>query len=291
MISSRALHSTTAAAGRATGWLARAWSNRDADDASVAVDVLALSELCRLLAGKDLPDRIDKEVAEAVSEPAWPASSMTTCLVAAVAAIRAGSRLAASARRYLDMLGELASELPRSPNATLLRHVLYGSDRLSAYQRLPSPDRLVLRDGTERLRQFVAEIETASAFGTRAVITEPASAPLLEGAAIAAFRLHDLPLAMRVLRARLYIDVPDAAGLRMCFHCLQHKQCPDGSFGDYDSALAQIAATGERDGALRLKLPVTFQALWTMAEYEHPEFRLVRSAGLAGGYLREVSTC
>jgi hypothetical protein len=271
---------TAAAAERAAAWLVQAWNDRDADDPGLAVGVLALSHLCRLLCGSAVPGDIDKAVAHAVPEPAWAASNMLTCLTAAVGAVCEKSDLAASAERYLGMLGELESELDDSANATLVRLALHGSDRPVASRIAAPSDVLLLRGNPAKLQQFLSEIEMSSRFGTAPVVAEPPSCILLEGIAIAAFRAYDLPLAMRLMRARLYIGDCGSAGVRMGIHFLKHSQCDDGSFGDYDSALAHMAARGHRDGPLQIKLPVTLQALWTLAELEDPNFRLVRSAFL-----------
>ena len=93
---------------------------------------------------------------------------------------------------------------------------------------------------------------------------------------MAAFRAYDLPLAMRLLRARLYVQHSRSLGVATGLDFVRSSQCPDGSFGDFETALARMAARGDPDGEFRLKLPITLQALWTMAEIEDPSFRLLR---------------
>ncbi|HEX2078216.1 MAG TPA: hypothetical protein VHG08_10925 [Longimicrobium sp.] len=269
----------TAAAARALDWLSGAWEAREDEDPRLAVEALALSALCRLLCGSagGAADQVDRAIGRAIAEPAWAASSLPGSLVAAVGALRQRNGFAASAGRYLEALGALsADELDGAgrsgeSNGVLLRLALYGV--------APSPPRAPaglhrLRGSAGEVRRFASEVEACSAFGTAAVADEPA-ATLLEGAAIAAFRVYDLPLGMRLLRAAAYAcGRRRAAGLEF----VRRSQCDDGSFGDYDTALARLRARGDRNAPLRVKLPVTLQALWTLAELESPRFRLVRSA-------------
>ena len=156
-----------------------------------------------------------------------------------------------------------------------MRFALHGVDTVAPAGALP--DVQLLYAGDDRRRQFLAEVEAESAFGSRIIRAAPPLPALIEGAAIAALRAYGLPLGMRLLRARRYLCDRPSAGTLAGFDFLRLGQCDDGSFGEFDAALAQMAARGDCNGALRLKLPVTLQALWTMAELEDPDFLLVRS--------------
>lgn len=267
---------STAAAARALAWLGEAWAGRDADDAGLAVDALALSRVCRLLCGNagDMADTVDAAIARAFPVPEWTASNLLTGLIAAVGAVRDGSARAASAEEYLQMLDEVGSV--EGANGVLVRMALHGAEPGTG--RAVPLDVHLLHGSGEEMRTLLAANEMASAFGMRALDAALPLPILLEGAAIAAFRAYDLPLGMRLLRARGYVGAARSAGIAAGFDFLRLSQCDDGSFGDFDTALAQMAARKDANGPLRLKLPVTLQALWTMAELEDPAFRLVRAA-------------
>jgi len=271
-----------AAARRAIAWLAGVGADRCTEDAGVTVDALALSHVCRLLCRDvcDLADTFDASIARARPMPIWTASNLLTGLIAAAGAFGGETVTARSAKEYLLMLEELGPASLTGPNGVLVRMALYGEDRGI---RVPvpiamMPDATQLQGGPDQVRKLLAAIELSSAFGMKTVSAEPPLPILIEGAALAALRAYDLPLGMRLLRAARYLCAEQSAGVSVGLEFLRFSQCDDGSIGDYDTALAQMAARSEPSGVLHLKLPVTLQALWTMAELEDPAFRLVRSA-------------
>lgn len=273
---------TAAAAERAASWLARAWADRDVDDSSLAVEALGLGYLCRLLckSTSGIADELESDITRAIGAPTWAAANLFTSLLAAAGALRHGNGVAASAEEYLRLLDELAAESLTGANGVLVCLALHGAEsgvRVRARTGVAF-DVHLLHGSADHVRRFLADIETSSAFGTTIIRVEPPVPILIEGAAIAALRAYDLPLAMRLLRARLYVCDRRSPGLSVGFDFLRSSQCDDGGFGDFDTALAQMAGRGDRNGPLQLKLPVTLQALWTMAELEDPAFRLVRSA-------------
>lgn len=270
--------SATAPAERAAIWIARAWSERDEDDAALAVDALALGHLCRLLApdAAAVVDELEEAVDRAIAQPAWPVANLMTALLAAAGAVREGSAFATSASEYLQLLGELHEGAARGPNDVLLRAAIHGakdSRALGLHITVPG-----VHGGVDEAHSALDAIEASSAFGTAPLHFAEPLPLLLEGAAIAAFRAYDLPRGMRLLRARSYVRTEPSPGLAAGLGFVRSAQCDDGSFGDYDTALAQMAALGERNAVLRLKTPVTMQALWTISELESPYFRLVDAA-------------
>jgi hypothetical protein len=280
---------TAAAAKRAGSWAAQAWADRDVDDAGLAVDSLALASLCRLLCedAADEADAVEAAVALTVRSPAWAAANLLTSFIAAAEALRAGNDFAESAAQYLRLLDELGPENVPAANGVLVRVALYGVDdiaRIGAPVDGPPDARLLhgLPDDTQKL---LLDIETSSAFGLAPMRDQPPISILLDGAALAAFRVYDLPRGMRLLRARRYLNDGDSPGVSTGFEFLRLAQCDDGSFGDFETPIARMAARGDRNERLQLKLPVTLQALWTMAELEDPAFRLIRSALPAGGLI------
>jgi hypothetical protein len=266
---------TAEAASRAIEWLIEAWGARD-DAAEFAIDALALARVCGLLnpGSSQTSDHVSLAIARG-SAPAWGRASLLPSLIAAAAAVRANG-LARDATEYLRLLGELQDEA-NGANAALLRLALHGMESIaSAPTETPALDVRLLRSGRrDDAARLLATIETATLFGAaQRPFAEPLAA-LLDGAAMAAFRAYDLPFAMRLLRARLYVQRGRSLGVATGFDFVLSSQCPDGSFGDFETALARMAARGEPSGELRLKLPITLQALWTMAEIEDPSFRLL----------------
>jgi len=270
--------SSAAPAERAALWIAQAWSERDADDAALAVDALALGHLCRLLApdAAGVVSELEDAVGRAVAQPAWPAANLMMALLAAAGAVHEGNAFAASAGEYLQILGELHDCAARGTNDVLLRAAFYGADDCMSFDLRVAVTGV--HGDVDEVRGVLDAIEASSSFGTAPLHSEEPLPLLLEGAAVAAFRAYDLPRGMRLLRARSYVRDEPSPGLAAGLEFVRSAQCDDGSFGDYDTALAQMAAHGERNAVLRLKTPVTMQALWTIAELESPSFRLVDAA-------------
>jgi hypothetical protein len=270
------LPTTAAAASYAIEWLIEAWDTRDA--AEFAIDALALARVCGMLNPglSQASDRISAAIARGPA-PAWGRASLLPSLIAARAAVRAANGVAQDALQYLQLLNELQNEADGA-NRALLRLALHGTESIADTPQEASDtafDFGLLRSGKrDDVARLLATIETATLFGmVKRHFAEPL-AMLLDGAAMAAFRAYDLPLAMRLSRARLYVQRQRSLGVATGFDFVRSSQCPDGSFGDFEAALARMAARGDPDGELRLKLPITLQALWTMAEIEDPSFRL-----------------
>ena len=269
------------AAARAAHWLSTAW--RDCPgDAVMAVDALALARICCLLD----PDsaQVLHDLAGMLAQcatPAWSAADLLSGLIAAGTALCVPGTLALSAAEYVQLVGELRSEA-EGANGVLVHLALHGGDP-DALSKGPIADApvdvgLLCSGRREDVARLLSLTETMTAFGSiKRSFGQPLAA-MLEGAAMAALRAYDLPLAMRLLRSRVYVDGSRSLALATAFDFLRLCQCDDGSFGDFDTALAQMAARGERHGTCRIKLPVTWQALWTMAELEDPSFRLGRDA-------------
>jgi hypothetical protein len=272
---------TAAAAERAAVWLVRTWADRDVDDSVLAVEALALGHVCRLLCPSTsvIADEVATSVALAVPTPDWTGPNLLSSLLASVGALGGRRNTASSADQYLRLLEELLPESANAANTVLVRLALYGVEGLAPLAgRGDSCDARRLRGDADNMRQSLADIETSTVFGTRAMQSDPAVSIVLEGAAIAALRTYDLPMAMRLLRARRYLGDAASYGMAVGFDFLRCCQGFDGGFGDFDTSLSQMVARGDSNGALRLKLPVTLQALWTMAELEEPGFRLAASA-------------
>lgn len=268
----------TTAARRALHWLTRIWRPTPASESST-LEALALLQLCRLIdldTHDDAVARLEAEIARCSPDPVWSGADLSTSLVAAAAALRIGGEIAISANAYLEAFDEFDREgLLEGAGGALVRLALRGSEPGPPTAWCPidlSPHDLA------SLRATLDTIETISGFGTRRIESDPCAAMLLEGAAMAALRAYDLPLGMRALRARRHLAPGSSLGLSTGLDFIRLLQGDDGSFGDLDAVLARLAASGEVDGDLRLKLPITLQALWTMAELDDDEFRLARDA-------------
>lgn len=266
---------TAAAARRASRWLREAWGDGEGRTEFV-VEALALGHLCDVLAG-EAQSPATFAIASADPDPAWARPSLAAGLLGAAAALRAGGPIGRSAQAYVGALEEAAEQLPATePNRCFVTLALSGCGTPEGARGTGFVP--VRSAPPELLRHDVAAIEVASLFGTVPVESGGASALLLEGAALAAFRIYDLGLGMRILRARRYLDARGSPGIDMASDFLRLGFAADGSFGDCDTAIAALAARGATHPALRLKLPLTLQALWTLAELEDPGFRLVQDA-------------
>lgn len=272
---------TAAAAARAADWLMTAWS-RHADHAEFSIDALALAHLCSLLnpGSAQFLDDLTGTLTDG-SPLQWGAGNLLPSLLAASAALRQANGSAQGAVEYLSLLDELLPEA-EGANGALLWLALRGAADITptatATLEQAAEPRMLRSGQRQDVGRLLSAIEAATMFGLVNCNFKPALAALLEGAAMAALRAYDLPLAMRLLRARVYVQPGRSLGLTTGIEFLWLSQCEDGGFGDFDTAVARLAMRGDQHGELRLKLPVTLQALWTMAEVEDPSFRLVRAA-------------
>jgi hypothetical protein len=270
-----------AAASRAGQWLVDAWI-KGAGDAELAIDALALARVCALL-DPDSTQVLDRLIGTLGRgrAPAWGTGNLLPNLLAAGASLADAGGLAPGALEYVQQLNELQYEA-RGANAVLLRIALHGAENVPIAGAAPGEttfDIKLLSNGhREDVARLLSEIETATLFGLVTRQVEMPLTVLLEGTAMANLRAYDLPRAMRLLRARLYTQPGPSLGLATGFDFIRLSQCDDGTFGDFEAALTRMAARGDHDEGLRLKLPVTLQALWTMAEIENPSFRLVGAA-------------
>lgn len=271
------LGTVSAAATRAVQWAARCWPPGEAHGPALAVEALALVQLGRAVGAGPCPAGValEQDIARTFPDLQWTTGQLWVSLLAATGARARLPALAPDAGAYLDALGELADEgCLDGPAATLTHVARHGTPPAAmcgAEQDIGPPSSV-----RARLLETLGDIETATGFGCVPVSAAPHAGILLEGAAMAALRTYDLPFAMRILRARAYLDDEPSAGLAAGLDYLRLLQCDDGSFGDFDAALRQIAVSGGEDGDLRLKLPVTLHAIWTIAELEDPDFRLIR---------------
>lgn len=115
---------TAAAAGLAARWLAE--TAHSIDHPALAVDALALGALCRLLndSAAGAADEMETSIARNFPNPSWASASLLPGLIAATAALRPASRLAASAAQYLSLLDELDPDSLTGANGILVRFAL-----------------------------------------------------------------------------------------------------------------------------------------------------------------------
>jgi len=271
-----------AAAGRAAGYAVAVMAR--AADQRTQVECLALAHLACVLDPSPATLAARREVAAGAGAPNWLASDLLTGLLAAAGALANAPALAHSAARYVALLAELDAADSPPENAALVRRALWGGEAAGetatlALERAP-------QDACDLavVAQTASAIEAASRFGLIPLACEAPLPILLEGASLAALRAYDLPLGMRLLRARRYLGRAATPGVAAACEFLVSSQGPGGGFGDYDGAVAAIAVRGGRDGDAQLRLPVTLQALWTLAEIGGVSvFREVFGAdGLAG---------
>ena len=120
------------------------------------------------------------------------------------------------------------------------------------------------------IRTTLNSIEQASYYGRLAVDSDALLVAKIEAMSLCAQRNYDINLAMRCLRARTYLSSSPSLATATSLHFIEHQQAADGSFGDYDSALVDIAATDRPQATLHIQLTVALQVVWTLFEMQHP---------------------
>jgi hypothetical protein len=274
----------------AAGWLAGAVRPDDPAHRSSLARALGLAELCRLVQPKSVSAVADlvSEILERITVEDLIATELLTALLAAAAIVRTDAGSAPGVFAYLGMLEDLVGAALDDTNGVLARMALRGegAPRVDPAEPLTCGEAGLLRLDGSGGDQVFEQIEVRSAYGTIDARGEAPLTLMIEGTAMGAFRRYDLPRGMRALRARCYLDPSWSLGLESGFAFIRTSACADGSFGDYDGATIALREAGRPAELLELKLPVTFQALWTLAEVDDCSFRLAARA-FPGGLLRK----
>jgi hypothetical protein len=266
----------------AAHWLSHSWNSSHNASPVLALGALALAEICSALNSGSacLVETVIREIL-AEDKLNFAATDLVTALVSAAAIIKADTSPARSSlHTYLELLGEINSLSTQDANAVIVRMALKGVALTEddACAPLLEIDLSLLRSGrVEDTKGVLERIEVETRFGTRAAHASAPLPELLEGAGIHALSMYDLPLGMRCLRARCYLDDESPLAIDAGVDFLRLSQCSDGSFGDFEAAIRKMSCKyRESEAELHMKLPVTFQSLWTLAEMEDPSFRLFR---------------
>lgn len=272
-ISSRASH-------KAAQWLSYSWGSSHNANPVLAHGALALAEICSAL-NSDSARLVETVISDILAEDEldFAAADLVTALVSARAVIKVGTSPAqSSVHIYLELLGEIIPLSTVDANGVIVRMALEGVTLTEGDASAPlmEIDLSLLRSGrVEDTKRVIERVEVETRFGTRDVRVRAPSPELLEGAGIHALSRYDLPLGMRCLRACCYLDGESPLAIGADF--LRWCQCNDGSFGDFEAAIRKMSRKYRQSEAeLHIKLPVTLQSLWTLAELEDRSFRLFR---------------
>ncbi|WP_271782271.1 hypothetical protein [Aquimarina algiphila] len=122
----------------------------------------------------------------------------------------------------------------------------------------------------ETLKKLMFKIELGSHFGMLHLKLPSGVLNYLEGAIIYFMKQYDLPMMMRCLRSLNYIaSTHTSLAIKTGISFLKHQQTFDGSFGDYETSLSNIKDIKERTvQEMKIKTPISIQALWTLYELE-----------------------
>ncbi len=276
-----AISSASRASIRAAQWLSYSWDSSHKDSPVLAHGALALAEICTAL-NSDSVQLVETVIKDILAEDKlnFAAADLVTALVSAAAIIKADTSPALSLHVYLDLLGEIIPLSAQDANGLIARMALEGVAPIEADASAPliEIDLSLLRSGrVEDTKRVLDRIEVETRFGTRAVRVRTPLPELMEGAGIHALSMYDLPLGMRCLRARCYLDGESPLAIETGADFLRLSQCSDGSFGEFEAAIRKMNLKyRQTEGGLHIKLPVTFQSLWTLAEIEDHSFRLFR---------------
>ena len=267
-------HTVADAAVRTQAWLEGAL-RRDGYRPAWNTRLVAAAHLCDLILRPHSAPRTHHLLAQ-MGVLDFSAGDLVSNIIARSAVLAAPSpdRHVAEARRYGALLHEMRAAA-RGSNATLLDLCLSVEGDESGASECIAP--VLLRSGQiEDIEMVLSGIEKTTRFGCRPVAGDLVMTALLDGAAIAALRRYELPLAFRCIRASHYYGCAGSLAARTGREFIRASQCEAGAFGDYESVLARYAE--QPDLWLRIKLPITFQALWTLAECEDSGFRLMQAA-------------
>lgn len=255
------------AARRVLDWLAGIDEELDGTICAPA-DVIALDLLCHRVIGGAPEDPLDAAQRwTGGQELDLTAGSLLSGLLVAteVRRRRAGSDLV---RSYFAPLSELKPDL-EAPTRGLVDAALgEGPGRESSPSRRGDVMPVAL-DGAGDLDAALGLVEAETRFGLLPARLDPIDRILLEGEMIYAFQRKDVGLALRAMRALLYVEATDSLGFRSARTTLHALQWSDGTFGDYQRRAGDMRLLSGRVG-------LAFAVIWTMAEMEGDRFRLVR---------------
>lgn len=115
-------------------------------------------------------------------------------------------------------------------------------------------------------------VETASSFGQNKPINQAWLNSQCDAIMVWACRRYDLPLALRSLRAKQYLDRNETLAVKTTQEFIALQQCADGSFGDYASCLQALTQQHQAQQAqieFNIKIKLATQVLWTTYEVDH----------------------
>lgn len=189
------------------------------------------------------------------------------------------------ANDYFAMLRDLLEADPveaADERAVLARLAVYGSSDGSAHITRDDLGPQWFAAGTRpTITYTLATVEALTRYGTWRAVAEPPVAQMLEGAALQAASLYDLPRALRCLRGCNYLGAGYSFGAQAVTRFVLLSRCVDGSYGHYESAFASLRVDprAKPDRILELKLSLLMQALWTLGEVTRPAWRLFGTLG------------
>jgi hypothetical protein len=243
------------------------------------VNILALSKLCLLInKSTDLP--LEKYVSSLLKNNGhinYAGNSLFTALLAnSLILVRGDSDQVAGAKEYLSILEEVGDINFNELNKTMLNLVFAnGQSDITNEINIDIPS--FETDISKMITHVLDQIEVKTKFGLNAVNCDMVFVSRIEGMIIYSMQVYDIPLAMRCLRARNYLGAAQSFAIETGLDFIRHQFCSDGSFGDFQTALAEIEDTSrKRSICFEIKLSVAIQVLWTLYELDHPDNNLFR---------------
>lgn len=122
-------------------------------------------------------------------------------------------------------------------------------------------------DIIKMINDVLFQIEVKTKFGLCKFENNALLNNKIEGMTIHAIRVYDFSTAMRCMRSLNYLDGNTSLAIKTVFDFIQHEQCLDGSFGDFETALSEIKDEQmRRYTRIELKLITTATILWALYE-------------------------
>jgi len=191
--------------------------------------------------------------------------------------------------RSAEVLGRRSLSDARSDLAFAEKRVIFSrhglgeaSLRLSRDELLAIADANSLRGSAESFEQLAVCVDSFSVCGTDASVSDVADAWLIEvllGVGMHHLREYDFPRATRLLRAASYLETSERPLLSQSYDFLRLHQDTTGAFGFLGPAQdAMLRRSGPGFSIdIDVRLPVTLQSIWTLAERGGARWRLYAS--------------
>jgi hypothetical protein len=245
--------------------------------ANQQINMLAVARLCQLINGPfSIIPKFIAEFSDRLTTVNFTSSSLLAGLLSSSLLSEYGSD------SHQPLIKSYFSTLIASQNADLsapnkaILSAIFDSDPIKTPTITDIHIPLFESDIIKLIKDTLSKVEIDSRFGVTTLSTAKIVGSKIAGMTVHAMRIYDISLAMQGLRALKYLNHPYGLVFQTGIEYIQHQQCPDGSFGDFETALYSIEDKQTRDNVrLTIKMEVAFQVMWTLFELSDPDICLM----------------